>query len=429
VGTPHYMSPEQVQGQAVDGRSDQFSLAVIAFEMLTGDKPHTGEQLTTVVYKIVAEAPISPRRLNATLSPSIEAVLLKGLAKKPEARYATCQEMVGGLEKACAASLGWKPMARGGASNEPTAMVGPAQGPKMPPARHPRSDDTTIAAGRPAKAKSGFWSFLGAVLVAAVLLGLIGWQADPALPQKVGGFAQRVQVALGLAPAPEPSAPPATPSEPPAQPAAGPVAAPASPGDAKPSPMPPPAQDEAPKADAAQPAPDAETPATQTPAPVAQTAPEKPAAAAPPPRLPAHPAGPQPVAIGSSPAGATATLDGHRDMACTTPCTVRAASGHHTLSVVMPGYQIEHLDVDVGSVPMELPPIVLRAIAGTLMVTTTPEGATVDVNGHRMTQITPATIPLSAGSYRVTVEKDGKQATSSVDIRNGAISYLKIALP
>jgi serine/threonine protein kinase len=49
VGTPHYMSPEQVQGQAVDGRSDQFSLAVIAFEMLTREKPYTGEHLTTVV--------------------------------------------------------------------------------------------------------------------------------------------------------------------------------------------------------------------------------------------------------------------------------------------------------------------------------------------------------------------------------------------
>jgi hypothetical protein len=159
---------------------------------------------------------------------------------------------------------------------------------------------------------------------------------------------------------------------------------------------------------------------------VAQAAPEKPAPA--PPRLPVRAAGPQPVAIGSSPAGATATLDGHRDLACATPCSVRAAPGHHTLTVVMPGYQIEHFDVDVGSVPMELPPIVLRAIAGTLMVTTTPEGATVDVNGHRMTQITPATIPLSAGSYRVTVEKDGKQSTSAVDIRNGAISYLKITL-
>ncbi len=75
VGTPHYMSPEQVQGQAVDGRSDQFSLAVIAFEMLTGEKPYTGEHLTTVVYKIVAEDPVPPHRLNPTLSGPIDAVV------------------------------------------------------------------------------------------------------------------------------------------------------------------------------------------------------------------------------------------------------------------------------------------------------------------------------------------------------------------
>ena len=75
VGTPHYMSPEQVQGQAVDGRSDQFSLAVIAFEMLTGEKPYTGEHLTTVVYKIVAEEPPLPHRFNASLGSGIEGVL------------------------------------------------------------------------------------------------------------------------------------------------------------------------------------------------------------------------------------------------------------------------------------------------------------------------------------------------------------------
>ena len=51
----------------MDGRADQFSLAVIAFEMLTGEKPFTGEQLTTVVYKIVAEEPSPVARLNATL--------------------------------------------------------------------------------------------------------------------------------------------------------------------------------------------------------------------------------------------------------------------------------------------------------------------------------------------------------------------------
>jgi serine/threonine-protein kinase len=430
VGTPHYMSPEQVQGQPVDGRSDQFSLAVIAFELLTGDKPHTGEQLTTVVYKIVAEEPISPRRLNATLSAAIEVALLKALAKKPDARYRTCQEMVGALERACAASPGWRPMARGGASNEPTAMVGVERVSKLPPARRVIRAEATVTGEQRKSSKSGFWSFLGAVLVAAALLALIGWQADPMLPQKVGGIAQRIQVALGLAQAPLEPGPPAKPAaapsgagQAPAVPAAGAGESSAPPAEAKPSPMPPPAPEETPKTEAAQPAGDsASTPPLQPPAPVPQVAIEKPR---PPARLLIKP---QPIAIGSSPAGATATLDGHRDAACSTPCSLHAAPGHHTISVVLSGYQLEHFDVEVGSGPMELPPIVLRATAGTLMLTTIPEGATVDVNGHRMPQITPAQIPLAAGAYRVTVEKDGKQATSSVDIRNGTISYLKIPL-
>src|SRR5437868_822883 len=117
VGTPHYMSPEQVQGLAVDGRSDQFSLAVIAYESVTGEKPYTGEHLTTVVYKIVTEEPTPPRRLNPSLAGPIETVLRKALAKKPDARYGSCTEFVEALEKASAATRGWKVMARGGSLN------------------------------------------------------------------------------------------------------------------------------------------------------------------------------------------------------------------------------------------------------------------------------------------------------------------------
>src|SRR4051794_4448076 len=126
VGTPHYMSPEQVQGQPVDGRSDQFSLAVIAYETLTGEKPYTGEHLTTVVYKIVTEEPAAPHRLNPSLSGPIETVLRKALSKKPDARFRACQEFIEALEKACAATKGWKLMPRGGSLNEPTIADAPA---------------------------------------------------------------------------------------------------------------------------------------------------------------------------------------------------------------------------------------------------------------------------------------------------------------
>ena len=187
VGTPHYMSPEQVQGQPVDGRSDQFSLAVIAYEMLTGEKPYTGEQLTTVVYKIVAEEPVPPHHLNPSLSTGIENVLRKGLAKKPDGRYRNCQDFIQSLEKACGASKGWKLMPRGGLLNAQTmadvrvpllAVAAPAAAALPPPRRKSRSEPT-VTTTTEVKRKSGFLGFLLAVLAVAGLLALIGWQAAP----------------------------------------------------------------------------------------------------------------------------------------------------------------------------------------------------------------------------------------------------------
>ena len=185
VGTPHYMSPEQVQGQTVDGRSDQFSLAVIGYEMLTGEKPYTGEHLTTVVYKIVAEEPVPPHRLNPSLSTGIYNVLRKALAKKPDGRYRNCQDFIESLEKACGATKGWKSMPRGGLLNEPTIAdvkapaLAAAAAAALPPPRRTGRAESTATTTREAKRKPGFLWFLLAVLVAAGLLALIGWQAAP----------------------------------------------------------------------------------------------------------------------------------------------------------------------------------------------------------------------------------------------------------
>src|SRR5258706_13811172 len=60
MGTPSYMSPEQVQGGAISGRADQFSLAVIAYEMLTGEKPFSADYLAARLFKIVREEPVPP---------------------------------------------------------------------------------------------------------------------------------------------------------------------------------------------------------------------------------------------------------------------------------------------------------------------------------------------------------------------------------
>jgi len=427
VGTPHYMSPEQVQGQAVDGRSDQFSLAVIAFEMLTGEKPYTGEHLTTVVYKIVAEEPVPPHRLNATLAGAIEEVLRKGLAKKPEARWATCQEFIGSLEKACAATRGWKPLARGAALNEPTMAGAPRAAIALPPARRPHRTDATTAELRRDRSRFGFLPFLAAVLMAAALIALIAVQAPPWLTPGRNASSAGTQAA-----APAASQGSGAASTKPAATEQPPAAAPATSAttEQKPSPMPPVPAAVAPAAAAA------ETKANEAPAKPADTQAEAPLTASVPPPVspparrsaPAAAPEPQEVAIITSPAGATATLDGRPEAACSTPCSLEALPGRHAISVTMPGYQVEHREVAVGSGPIELPMVILRATQGTLWVTSSPAGAAITINGKRMQQITPAQIPLAPGSYRVVVEKDGARNSAALEIRNGETKLLKVTL-
>jgi hypothetical protein len=94
MGTPSYMSPEQVKGRAVDGRSDIFSLGVMLYEMVTGEKPFPGQNITTVIYKIVNEEPVPPKQVNPTVHPGISAVVMRALAKDPDTRYQSCREML-----------------------------------------------------------------------------------------------------------------------------------------------------------------------------------------------------------------------------------------------------------------------------------------------------------------------------------------------
>ena len=98
LGTPNYMSPEQVKGRQVDGRSDIFSLGIILYDLVTGEMPFGGENITTVIYKIINENPIPPRDLDATIHPGLSYVICKGLAKSPDERYQTCRELADDLK-------------------------------------------------------------------------------------------------------------------------------------------------------------------------------------------------------------------------------------------------------------------------------------------------------------------------------------------
>src|SRR6516164_4892108 len=94
MGTPSYMSPEQIKGKVVDGRTDIFSLGVVLYEMVTGEKPFPGQNITTVIYKIVHEEPVAPRQLDPSLHAGLDAIILKALAKEPSARYQSCRDLI-----------------------------------------------------------------------------------------------------------------------------------------------------------------------------------------------------------------------------------------------------------------------------------------------------------------------------------------------
>jgi serine/threonine protein kinase len=97
LGTPNYMSPEQVTGEAVDGRSDLFSLGVVLYELLTKRKPFIGDNLTSISYKIVHEQYPSPQTYDATIPGEFTQILARALAKDPAARFQSGKDFHGAL--------------------------------------------------------------------------------------------------------------------------------------------------------------------------------------------------------------------------------------------------------------------------------------------------------------------------------------------
>jgi serine/threonine-protein kinase len=93
IGTPDYMSPEQLSGAELDQRSDLYAAGVVLFECVTGRVPFEADTPWTLVAKHLEEAPPDPRGLNGEVPDALAAVILKAMAKKPQDRYATASEM------------------------------------------------------------------------------------------------------------------------------------------------------------------------------------------------------------------------------------------------------------------------------------------------------------------------------------------------
>jgi serine/threonine-protein kinase len=93
IGTAQYLSPEQARGETVDARSDVYALGCVLYEILTGQPPFVGDSPVAVAYQHVREAPVPPSQKHENVTPELDAVVLKALAKNPDNRYQTAAEM------------------------------------------------------------------------------------------------------------------------------------------------------------------------------------------------------------------------------------------------------------------------------------------------------------------------------------------------
>ena len=399
LGTPSYMSPEQVQGRTISGRADQFSLAVIAYEVLTGEKPFSADYLPTLLYKIVREDPLPPQRFNPTLGPGVETVLRKALSKNPADRYETCTDFVNALAAACNSLKGWMPLPRGASPNMPTGgseeglsatvddqVAGAlAETIALPViAEHAHAPPWRTLPPEPSHALRNVLLAAGAVAIVAVGI-FVGVQKF--------NQSSKPPTASAAAPAPpasEPALPPPTPPpitqlEPPQEPAKQPA---------------PEARDSAPKNE---PSPtDATPPADHPPASVTPSITEG------------------TFQLTTSPAGADVVFDGNPALKCVSPCTMTLPAGRHTFEASHSGYRETRKIIEI---PRDTGLILdLARATGTLSIVSNPPGLTLVIDGREQPRKTPASITLPVGQHRVEIIKGNDKQEFTADISDGTLS-------
>lgn len=217
VGTAQYLSPEQARGETVDTRSDLYSCACMLFELLTGRAPFKGDSAVSVAYQHVAEMPPLPSAIAADISPELDRMVMKSLAKRPEERYQDAASMRSDMVRAAAGAAISAPML------PPLPVTTPTEGIAAPhtsyaPAQwsqvlgeDPDNEDEEKEIAQKKKKRKTIWAVVMGILAAIALIAVVWWlitsnkNQEPeqvAIPENIIGMtaieAQRSLEDLGL---------------------------------------------------------------------------------------------------------------------------------------------------------------------------------------------------------------------------------------
>lgn len=217
VGTAQYLSPEQARGETVDTRSDLYSCGCMLFELLTGRAPFKGDSAVSVAYQHVAEMPPLPSAIAADISPELDRMVMKSLAKRPEERYQDAASMRSDMVRAAAGAAISAPML------PPLPVTTPTEGIAAPhtsyaPAQwsqvlgeDPDNEDEEKEIAQKKKKRKTIWAVVIGILAAIALIAVVWWlitsnkNQEPeqvAIPENIIGMsaieAQRSLEGLGL---------------------------------------------------------------------------------------------------------------------------------------------------------------------------------------------------------------------------------------
>jgi len=210
IGTTHYMAPEHIAMTAVDGRTDQFSLGVMAYEMLTGQRPFQGDSFASIIHQVLSMDPPPVETYRETLGPAATIVLRRALAKKSDDRYPTCLDFIRDLEAAVLPGGGAGASLPTGSFPSTSGMYAtPTQLTRTRAAVSPSPSIPAVAAPDAPKSKRGLIWALAALATVAVALQAYRMMRTPTTQPETAAVTQASPPASA---APNPAPPPVAPT-------------------------------------------------------------------------------------------------------------------------------------------------------------------------------------------------------------------------